>query len=200
MPVFEYGQKEIDYLKKNDKILGEAIDKMGIIEREVVPDPFKALIISIVGQQISNKAAATVRNRLYQLLGTITPENIMSTEIETIQSCGMSKRKATYIKGIAKAAIEGEVDFDNLNKLADQEIIKELSSLYGVGVWTAEMILIFSLERPDVVSYRDLGIRKGMMKLYGLKEVSKEQFKEIRARYSPYGTVASLYLWEMNVL
>ena len=200
MHIFEYGQKEIDYLKCKDKKLGAAIDKIGIINRKVTPDPFEALISSVVGQQISSKAAVTVWNRLIELLGSITPESISEVDISKIQVCGMSQRKASYIKGISEAAISGEVDFSKLHTMTDEEIIKKLSSLHGVGEWTAEMLLIFSLNRPDVVSYKDLAIRRGMMNLYGLKELPKDKFDKYRKRYSPYGSVASLYLWALSVM
>jgi 3-methyladenine DNA glycosylase/8-oxoguanine DNA glycosylase len=199
MQIFEYGQKEIDYLKSKDKKLGAAIERIGKIEREITPDTFIALVSSIVGQQISSKAADTVWKRLSSLLGNITPENISKAGLSEIQGCGMSERKAGYIKGIAEAAISGEVDFSTLDTLSDQEIIKKLSALHGVGVWTAEMLLLFSLCRPDIVSYKDLAICRGMMKLYGLKELPKEKFERYRKRYSPYGSVASLYLWALSV-
>lgn len=199
MQIFEYGQKEIDYLKRKDKKLGAAIDRIGIINRRITPDPFTALVSSVVGQQISSKAAATVWNRLNTLLGSITPESIAQAELSGIQGCGMSVRKAGYIKGVAEAAISGAVDFHALHSLTDEEIIKKLSSLHGVGVWTAEMLLIFSLCRPDVVSYKDLAICRGMMNLYGLKELPKDKFERYRKRYSPYGSVASLYLWALSV-
>lgn len=197
---FEYGQKEIDYLKRRDKKLGAAIDRIGMIKREITPDPFIALVSSVVSQQISNKAAETVWNRFNNLLGNITPESITKTEISEIQGCGMSLRKAEYIKGIAEAAISDKVAFNSLHTLTDEEIIKILTSLKGIGVWTAEMLLIFSLRRPDVVSYKDLAICRGMMNLYGLKELPKEKFQVYRKRYSPYGSVASLYLWALSVL
>jgi methylated-DNA-[protein]-cysteine S-methyltransferase/DNA-3-methyladenine glycosylase II len=198
MGIFEYGQKEIEYLKNRDKKLGAAIERIGIIKRGIIPDPFTALVSSVVGQQISSKAADTVWDRLEKLLGDITPESIGKAELYAIQSCGMSIRKASYIKGIGEAALSGTVNFDTLHTLSDEEIINKLSSLHGVGVWTAEMLLIFSLCRPDVVSYRDLAIRRGMMKLYGLKELTKDRFERYRKRYSPYGSVASLYLWEIS--
>lgn len=128
---FEYGQKEIDYLKRKDKKLGAAIDRIGIIQREVIPDPFTALISSVVGQQISSKAADTVWSRLIHLLGDITPDRIAQAELIAIKDCGMSVRKAEYIQGIAEAAISGTVDFKTLSSLSDEEIIKKLSSLRG---------------------------------------------------------------------
>ena len=108
----------------------------------------------------------------------------------------MSHRKVEYIVGIAVAAVDGTIDFKALSKMNDKDVIDKLSSLRGVGVWTAEMLLIFSLQRPDVLSWGDLAIKKGLIKLYGLDSVSKKEFEEYRKLYSPYNTVASLYLWE----
>lgn len=197
MAIFEYDQSSIDYLQEKDKKLGAAIERIGRVERQVIPDLFTALVHSIVGQQISKQAAATVWNRVQEYFGEITPARVAIASSEEIQQLGMSLRKATYIKGVAEAALEGSLDLDRLNSLPDGEIIERLSSLHGVGVWTAEMMLIFSMQRPDVVSWGDHAIRKGMMNLYGLTELTREQFDKHRKRYSPYGTVASLYLWEI---
>ena len=199
MDYFEYGQKEVQYLKRKDKKLSAAIDRIGLIKREVTPEPFIALVSSVVAQQISKKAAETVWRRLCELLHEITPGNIIKADEEYIQKCGMTMKKVGYIKGIANAAISGEIDFDKFHSLTDEEIIVKLSSLHGVGVWTAEMLLIFSLNRPNIVSYKDLAICRGMMNLYGLKTLSKEQFEKYKKRYSPYGSAASLYLWELSV-
>lgn len=198
MEIFKYGQKELDYLKKKDKKLGLAIERIGMIEREVIPDLFAALINSIVSQQISSKAADTVWSRVQERFGAITPQTINSAAIEEIQQCGLSMRKAGYIKGIGEAVASGELNLSDIHQLSDDEVIKRLSSLHGIGVWTAEMLMIFSMERPDVVSWGDLAIRRGMMNLYGLKELDKEKFARYRKRYSPYGSVASLYLWALS--
>jgi DNA-3-methyladenine glycosylase II len=198
MEIFQYGQVELDYLKKKDKKLGQAIDRIGTIERKVIPDLFTALINSIVSQQISSKAAATVWNRMQEHFGAIMPLTIASATIEEIQQCGLSTRKAGYIKGIGETVVQGELNISEFPQLADSEIIKCLSSLHGVGVWTAEMLMIFSMQRPDVVSWGDLAIRRGMMNLYGLKELDKAKFERYKKRYSPYGSVASLYLWELS--
>jgi 3-methyladenine DNA glycosylase/8-oxoguanine DNA glycosylase len=200
MPFFEYGPKEIAHLKRRDKKLGAAIERIGMIRREIRPEPFSALVSSVVSQQISKKAAATVWSRLSARVGTIRPETIAGASLAEIQSCGMSMKKAGHIQAIANAAISGVLDFDSLPTLSDVEIIKNLSSLNGVGIWTAEMLLIFSLGRPDVVSYGDLAIRRGMMNLYDLEVLSRKKFDSYRQRYSPYGSVASLYLWELSVL
>jgi DNA-3-methyladenine glycosylase II len=198
MNYFKYGEREIEHLKKRDTIHGDAIDKIGMIKRKTEPDIFYSLVSSIISQQISTKAAATIKIRLMNLVGEINPENINATSANEIQKCGMSLRKAGYIKGIAEAAITKTINFGNLHRLSDKEVIEELTKLKGVGEWTAEMLLIHSLERPDILSYKDLGIRKGIIKLYELEELSIEEFEIYRRRYSPYSTVASIYLWEIN--
>ena len=195
---FEYTNKEINYLKARDPVLGKEIDRIGMVKRKLDGDIFSSLISSIISQQISTKAALTVKERLMELIGSMIPENIAKTEIEDIQKCGMTMRKAGYIKEIARAAITGEIDFDNLSELADDEIIKVLTSLKGVGEWTVEMLLIHSLQRPNIISYKDLGIQRGLKKLYELEDLSKKDFNIYKDRYSPYCTVASIYLWEIG--
>ncbi|HWP97292.1 MAG TPA: DNA-3-methyladenine glycosylase [Syntrophomonadaceae bacterium] len=197
MEVFLYGQKEMDYLKRKDKKLALAIDRIGMIERSVIPDLFAALVHSIVGQQISNKAVKTIWNRMLERFGEITPQNIAAVPSEEVQQCGLSMRKASYVKGICDTVLKGDLNVFELSKLPDEEIIKHLSSLHGIGVWTAEMIMIFSLQRPDIVSWGDLAIQRGMMLLYGHKTLDKTKFERYRKRYSPYGSVASFYLWEI---
>lgn len=195
---YKYGKKEIDYLKNKDSILGKEIDRIGMVKRVVNPHIFSALISSIISQQISTKAARTVENRLIELISSITPENIDKLQVEDIQKCGMSTRKGGYIKDASYAAISKTMDFDNLYKLENKEFVKELTKLRGVGPWTAEMLLIHSLQREDVISYKDLGIRRGIEKLYDIEDLTKEEFKIFEQRYRPYGTVASIYLWEIS--
>ena len=200
MQIFVYGQEEVLYLKKKDAKLGAAMDEIGMIQREITPDPFTALVSCVVSQQISKKAATTVWDRLDQYLGSISPQSIARANIQEIQGCGMSARKANYIKGIAEAALTRGVEFDKLNTMSDEEVVRTLSSLHGVGIWTAEMVLIFSLGRPDIVSFGDLAIRRGMQNLYGLQELSRREFDNYRKNYSPYGSVASLYLWALSTM
>lgn len=199
MEIFIYGETEINYLKRKDKRLSIAIDRIGKIEREVTPNLFTALVSSIVSQQISNKAAATVWGRLCSLVGEITPKLIVEADINDIQKCGMSVRKASYIKNIGEKVYCGELNINEFHNLSDSEIIKELSALHGIGIWTAEMLMIFSMQRPNVVSWGDLAIRRGMCNLYHHKELTKTQFERYKKRYSPYGSVASLYLWALSV-
>jgi len=198
MKIFRYGRTEIAHLKKRDKQLGAAINEIGMIERDVTPDLFVALVASVASQQISAKAAETVWRRIEERLGTITPLSIAGATPEEIQQCGMSMRKAGYIKGIGDAVTNGSLDLARLRELSDDDVIASLSALNGVGIWTAEMLLIFSMERPDVLSWGDLAIRRGMMQLYGKSTIDRTAFERYRKRYSPYGSVASLYLWEIS--
>ena len=197
MKEFMYGEREIAHLASQDGLLGEAMTRIGYISRAVEPNLFTALVQSIISQQISTKAADTVWNRFSARCGVVTPDIVLSLSEEDVAQCGMSKRKAGYLLGLANAICDGELDLEQLSLLHDEEIIQTLCKQSGIGRWTAEMMLIFSLARPDVVSFSDLGIRRGMMKLYGLDSLSKETFMECRMRYSPYGSIASFYLWEI---
>ena len=196
---FKYTTAELDALKKKDKKLAAIIDRYGVIKREINKDVFSALVGSIISQQISGKAADTVEARLINLCGEITPKRIHEMDITEIQQCGMSMRKAQYIKKASETIYNGEVDISGLAGKSDEEVINILSALPGIGVWTAEMLLIFSLERINILSYGDLAIRRGICKLYGHKKLTKEQFAKYKKRYSPYGSIASLYLWELSV-
>ncbi len=197
MRIFPYGTTEIEYLRNRDHLLGEAISEIGMIERQVIPDLFTAIVSSISSQQISAKAAATVWKRIEDRFGTITPETICRSSPAEIQRCGMSMRKAGYIYGIAEAVMNGDLDLASLAGLPDEEVVARLSALNGIGVWTAEMLLIFAMERPDVVSWGDAAIRRGMMRLYHTETLDRKTFLRVRSRYSPFGSVASLYLWEI---
>ncbi|NLB89040.1 MAG: methylated-DNA--[protein]-cysteine S-methyltransferase [Syntrophomonadaceae bacterium] len=194
---FSYGEKEITYLKSRDPLLGKAIDEIGLIKREVIPDMFMALVNSIIGQQISTKAQITIWNRMQEKFAPITPQNIGSLAIEELQTIGISMRKASYIKEIADLVNKGELDFSQLNTMSDKEVCTYLTKLKGVGVWTAEMLMIFSMQRPNILSWNDLGIHRGLRMLYGHGEITPELFAKYKDLYSPYASVASLYLWEI---
>lgn len=195
---YEYGQKEIAHLKKHDKLLGEAIDRIGHIRREVDSDLFASVVHHIVAQQISSQALSTVWSRLVRLVGNVNPQSINSCGRNDLQKCGMTFRKADYIKEFAEKVQGKEFDLNKLIAMSDEDVVKRLCSLKGIGPWTAEMIMIFSMQRPDIVSYGDLAIHRGMRMLYGHKEISKKLFVKYAGRYSPYGTVASLYLWAVS--
>lgn len=192
---FIYGQKEIDFLSRKDKRLASAMERIGPIQREVRPDLFDALMHSIVGQQIATKAQQTVWARLVLALGEVTPETINDAETATLQGVGLSFRKVGYMKAAARKVLLGELDVEALRLMDDASLCATLCALDGVGVWTAEMLMLFSLQRPDVLSIGDLAILRGLRMLYRHREVSRDRFEIYRRRYSPYGSAASLYLW-----
>lgn len=197
MEFFQYGETEMSYLRKKDKRMGEVIDRLGLIKREVYPDLFAALVNSIIGQQISMKAQQTVWERVCALLGSVTPDAADHCPAERLRACGLSERKVFYIKNAARAICSGTFDLDTLAEKSNQEVCAALTSLDGVGVWTAEMLMLFSMQRKDIFSQGDLGIKKGLRMLYRHKEITKERLERYRHRYSPYGSIASLYLWEI---
>ena len=196
MPIIEYGEQETSYLAKKDKKLAALISSCGFIERELNPDVFGYLVRSIITQQISNKAAITVVGRMKEKFLHLEAVSIAAATDAEIQSIGISMRKVSYIRGLCDAVLDGSLVIDELKKMSDTEVAQKLLPIKGIGQWTVEMTLIFSLGRGDVVSFGDYAIRKGMMKLYGLKALDRAIFEKYRKRYSPYGTVASIYLWE----
>ena len=192
---FEYGENEITYLRNKDKKLSEVIDQIGMIEREVDTDLFSAVVHHIIGQQISTKAQATIWQRMKETLGEVNAVTILSADISKLQSLGMTFRKAEYITDFARKVHEGVFDLEKVDQMSDEAAIKELASLKGIGVWTAEMILLFCLQRPDIFSYDDLAIQRGLRMVYHHRKIDRELFEKYRRRFSPYCSVASLYLW-----
>jgi DNA-3-methyladenine glycosylase II len=194
---FQYGKREIDYLKSRDKILGNAIDKIGHIERTIDTDLFSSIVHHIIGQQISTAAQKTIWERMNNELGAITVDVLGNLSVEKIQNFGMTFRKAEYIKDFSHKIECGTLNIGELKNKSDNEIIKELSKLKGIGQWTAEMIMIFCLQRSDILSCNDLAIQRGLRMLYHHRDINKNIFEKYRRRYSPYCTVASLYLWSI---
>lgn len=192
---FTYGDTEINYLKSKDKVLGELIDKIGPVRREVDTDLFSSVVHHIIGQQISTKAQATLWGRMQNTLGQVSPENVLSAGGEKLQSIGMTFRKAEYITDFAGKVQRGEFDLQSVSLMPDAEAIRKLSSLKGIGVWTAEMILLFCLQRPNVFSFDDLAIQRGLRMTYHHRKIDRKLFEKYRRRFSPYCSVASLYLW-----
>lgn len=194
---FQYGSEEIAYLKGKDKRLAEVIDKIGIVERHVDPDLFSSVVHHIIGQQISTKAQATIWQRMNDNLGVVNGNTILDAGLERLQAFGMSFRKASYIADFAGKVTDGAFDLNALWTMRDQEAVQALSSLQGVGVWTAEMILLFCMQRPNVLSFGDLALARGMRMVYHHRKIDRQLFEKYRRRLSPYCSVASLYFWEV---
>ena len=193
--VFAYGETELSYLRQKDKRLGEVIDRIGHIDRAVDPDLFSSVVHHIIGQQISTKAQETIWRRCRDALGAVNAGTIRAAGVPGLQSLGMTFRKAEYITDFAEKVHTGAFDPDAVEHMSDEDAIRALSSLKGIGVWTAEMILLFCLQRPDIFSFDDLAIQRGLRMVYHHRKIDRKLFEKYRRRFSPYGSVASLYLW-----
>ncbi|HEV2790720.1 MAG TPA: DNA-3-methyladenine glycosylase [Solirubrobacterales bacterium] len=162
-------------------------------------DAYGALLRAIVGQQLSTKAARTIYLRVVDLFGgtTPSPEQLLEASKEDLRACGLSGRKTEYVRDLASHVLSGELELDRLGELDDEEVIEEIVAVRGLGRWTAEMFLLFHLERPDVLSGGDLGIRKAIQIEYGLEEMPPpKRVLEIGEPWRPHRSLASLYLWE----
>ncbi len=195
-------------LAASDPTMAALIERVGKIDiatrmkrrREERPEgPYGALLRAIVGQQLSTKAARTIYLRVVDLFGgtTPTPEQLLEAPEEDLRGCGLSGRKTDYVRDLAAHVINGELELDRLDRLGDEEVIAEIVAVRGLGRWTAEMFLLFHLQRPDVLSGGDLGIRKAIQIEYGLEEMpTPTRVIEIGEPWRPHRSLASLYLWE----
>lgn len=197
---FEVPEEGLKYLSQIDDKLSKIIQEFGNINREIIPDSFIALVNSIIFQQLAFKAAVCIWERFEKLVKEITPENILNISDKELRTCGLSKTKIKYIKNISNAVILEEIDLNNLEEKTNNEIIDMLVKVKGIGEWTAEMFLIFSLGREDILSYKDLGIRRGIQYLCNMEnEPNIDEFNKVKEKWSPYNTIASFYLWELTL-
>ena len=195
-------------LAKSDPTMAALIERIGKIDlatrlrrrsEERPPDAYGALLRAIVGQQLSTKAARTIYLRVIDLFGgaTPSPEQLLAAPVADLRGAGLSGRKVEYIQDLARHVLSGELELDRLDELSDEEAIAEIVAVRGLGQWTAEMFLLFHLERPDILSGGDLGIRKAVQIEYGLEEMPPPaQVLEIGEPWRPHRSLASLYLWE----
>jgi len=183
-------------LKKKDKKLGKIIDTYPVDFLFSKSDPFLTLSRSIVGQQISVKAAQSVWDKLVRRIGKINPRLIISTHTNTLKAVGLSRQKVQYLKNIAHAFINNEIKIKSWNKMSDEEIINDLVKIKGIGRWTAEMFLIFNLCRADIFPLDDIGMIRGICKIYNIEyPINKEILVKIGNKWKPFRSVATWYLW-----
>jgi len=189
--------REILINLNKDPVMKRLIKKHGELEWDWEVDLFSDLIESIINQQLSDKAAATIFKRFKSLFGKKfpKPEEILKLSDEKIRESGISFSKIKYIKGICEAIKKGELELDKLDSLSDEKVVEELVKLKGIGQWTAEMMLMFSLKRMDVFSVGDLGLRTAVSKLYKIDRSDVKKIEEISLRWKPYRTIAARYLW-----
>lgn len=189
-----------EHLAMHDPLLKPVIATAGLATISPHRDYYHALVSSIIGQQLSVKAAATIKDRFKGLFGDRFPEpqEILDTSIEDLRSVGLSKGKATYVQDLAQHILDGRIDFDGIDDLSNEAIIKKLTDVKGIGEWTVHMFLMFCMGRTDVLAVGDLGIRTGIMKLYGLKQLpTPTEVTELAQAngWHPFETVACWYIW-----
>ncbi|PEZ76489.1 DNA-3-methyladenine glycosidase [Bacillus sp. AFS017274] len=197
--MFDLGNKELIILQNNDPQLAKLITLIGGRSLEIGDDRFAALIKSIIGQQLSVKAAATISSRFFNLLNNkVDPYTIENISDEDIRIVGISKQKITYIRDLCSKIKLNEITLSGLDALSDTEVIETLTKVKGIGSWTAEMFLIFSLGRDNILSLGDVGLQRACKWLYNVeKEVNPKQYLKEKGRFwEPYSSIASLYLWD----
>lgn len=193
-------QKILKHFQKTDPVLFSMAQKVELnIYSHIKPeDYFQELADSIVSQQLSGKAATTIFNRFLDLLPDhqLTPQAVLKITDDKLRSVGLSRAKASYIKDLAAKVLDGTTELSHLQDLDDEKVIEELITVKGIGRWTAEMFLMFTLGRKDVFSAGDLGLMNAIKKLYGIEKPTKEQLQELEKKWTPYRTTASRILWK----
>jgi DNA-3-methyladenine glycosylase II len=190
-------RKAVIHLKKSDPVLRAIIERVGPCRMEFGPAEFCSLAEAIVYQQLNGKAAVTIFKRFAALAGEpLTPEGILKLSDEQLRSVGLSKQKSAYLKDLAAKTASGLLDFSRLPELSDEEVIRHLTQVKGIGVWTAHMFLMFSLRRPNVLPTGDYGVQVAVKKHYKKRKLPKPKDMEKIARaWEPYRSVACWYMW-----
>jgi len=195
-------KKVIQHFKDNDKVLFLAIKRVGGIKKIEKCGPeiyFVKLCREIIGQQLIGKVAKIIFGRFEDLFSNkkVTPRKVLNIPHEVLRGVGMSHAKARYVRNLAEMVVSKELIFNDFEKLDNEQVVGELTKVKGIGPWTAEMFLMFTLAREDVFSHGDLGLRKAVQKMYGFKDKpSKEQIENIAIKWAPYRTYACLILWQ----
>lgn len=191
-------RKAILHLKKADPVIGSIVDRVGPYRIQYREPTFETLVRSIVYQQLNGRVAKVIFGRLVVAVpgGKLTPAGVLKLTPARMRKCGLSKQKTAYIRDLARKTAKGQLNFEGLPELADEQVIEHLTQVKGIGVWTAHMFLMFALERPNVLPTGDLGIRSAIRKAYGLEELPHpRQIEEMAVSWAPYCSVASWYLW-----
>ena len=190
--------KGLRHLRKKDTVLANVIKTVGPFTLKKIPGGFEVVVRSILSQQISTAAAATIRKRLEALLpdGKIVPESLSQLTDEQLQSAGLSNQKRTYVRDLTEKTLDGTINFRRIARQSDNDAIAELIQVKGIGRWTAQMYLMFSLGRLDVFAPDDLGLQNAIKALYEIPEKPKRtHFETVAEVWAPYRSIASWYLW-----
>ncbi len=190
-------RRAILHLKTSDPVMAELIERAGPFRMNYDRPTFEALAQAIVYQQLNGKAAATIWQRLDEAAGgQVTPEAILKLTPQRMRKCGLSRQKLSYIRDLAKKTRDREVDFASLPSQSDDEVIAHLTRVKGIGVWSAQMFLMFALKRRDVLPTTDYGILSAVRKAYGIKKLPKARtVTRLAEKWRPYRSVACWYLW-----
>jgi DNA-3-methyladenine glycosylase II len=195
MPVIDPSK----YLKNADPILAKIISQIKLKERKPHKRYFESLCVAVINQQLSGKAAATIEKRFVALFNSKKfpkPEQVLRKSDERLRSVGLSFQKISYIKSLAKLVEKNEINFKKFSKMSDEDIISQLIKVKGIGRWTAEMFLMFCLNRPDVFSHGDLGLKNAIKKWYKLDvKINPKKYHRLVQSWSPHRTSAARYLW-----
>jgi DNA-3-methyladenine glycosylase II len=202
MPASPNHRKAINHLRRVDPVMSEVIDRVGkctLAPREEWTH-FDALVRSIVYQQLSGKAAATIHGRVLALIGdgAEAAQRIVATSHEDLRAAGLSNAKARYVRNLAEHVLDGSLPVESLHDLSDEEIIAALTQVKGIGKWSAQMFMMFRLGRPDVLPELDLGVQKGIQKAYRLRKLpTPKQVLRRGEKWAPYRTIGSWYMWRV---
>src|SRR5579863_3058016 len=190
-------RRAVIHLKKSDPVMRAIIERIGPCRMQYGPPEFHSLAEAIVYQQLNGKAAETIFKRFAGLAGEpVMPEGIAKLTDEQLRSVGLSKQKSSYLRDMAERTIRGELDFSRLADMTDVEVIKHLTQVKGVGVWTAHMFLMFSLRRPNILPTGDFGVQMAIKKHYKKRKLPKPlQMEKIAKCWEPYRSIACWYLW-----
>lgn len=198
---YDLNDERIQYLIHTDEVLAKLIRHIGTCELAIEKDGFACLVKYIIGQQISDKARETIWLRICALLGNVTPAVVLSVSAKDLRRAGLSGRKIEYIKTLAESVVEGSIDFEKFHELPNEEIISQLTTVKGIGRWTAEMYLIFSMGRENVLSKGDGTIKRTIKWMYRLDELpSSKVLSEYFVNWHEYSTIVSAYLWKAIAL
>ena len=189
----DFWEKAKEHLCKKDKKLNNIITSAGNVYLETSKDPFVTLFNSILGQQISVAAAESIKKRIISKY-KITPKSFSNATIDDLRNCGLSRMKIKYLKDLSSKVLNQEILFDEIKLQDDNEVIKSLTKVNGIGNWTAEMFMIFHLGRPNILPIKDIGIINSLVKIYG-EDKKNINFEKYFLLWSPWNTVASWYLW-----
>ncbi len=192
----------VRHLKACDPVLAAIIERIGPLRMSYREPAFESLVRSIVFQQLHGKAAATIYQRLVEAAGgALTPPSILALSEERLRACGLSRQKLSYIRDLAARTASGEIDFARLPELSDEDVIEHLTRVKGVGVWSAQMFLIFALRRPNVMPTADYGVRAAIQRAYGKRKLPKHKdILKIARAWHPYCSAACWYLWRFAEL